>query len=91
MKSEPGETDDGVVASERVTVRKKFVLALAAYAVLGVLAWTTLSDEPIRVFNANIQLRTGTLLILGLFAFRAALYYWRTRIDEERENAKPVE
>jgi hypothetical protein len=48
------------------------------------LAWTTLSDDPIRVFNANVRLRTGTLMILGLFAFRAALYFWRTRIEEER-------
>ena len=74
-----------------VTIKKKFVLALIAYAVLGVLAWTTLSDEPIRVFNANVRLRTGTLLILGLFAFRAALYFWRTRIEEERADAKPTD
>jgi hypothetical protein len=74
-----------------VTIKKKFALALLAYAVLGVLAWTTLSDEPIRIFNANIRLRTGTLLILGLFAFRAALYFWRTRIEEERESAKPTD
>ena len=74
-----------------MAIKKKFVLALVAYAVLGVLAWTTLSDEPIRVFSANIRLRTGTLLILGLFAFRAALYFWRTRIEEEREHAKPVD
>jgi len=74
-----------------VTIKKKFGLSLVAYAVLGVLAWTTLSDEPIRVFDANIRLRTGTLLILGLFAFRAALYYWRTRIEEERARAKPTE
>ena len=66
------------------TIKKKFVLALIAYAVLGILAWITLSDEPIRIFSANIKLRTGTLLILGLFAFRAALYYWRTRIEEEQ-------
>jgi hypothetical protein len=72
----------------QLTIKKKFVLALIAYAVLGVLAWTTLSDDPIRVFNANVRLRTGTLLILGLFAFRAALYFWRTRIEEERERAK---
>jgi hypothetical protein len=69
----------------RVTIKKKFVLALIAYAVLGVLAWTTLSDEPIQVLNANIRLRTGTLLILGLFVFRAALYFWRTRIEEQQE------
>jgi hypothetical protein len=72
------------------TVKKKFVLALVAYAALGVLAWTTLSDEPIHLLNANIRLRTGTLLILGLFAFRAALYFWRMRIEEEQD-AKPSE
>ena len=76
---------------EVVTIKKKFVLALVAYAVLGILAWTTLSDEPIRVFSANVRLRTGTLLILGLFAFRAALYYWRTRIEEEESGSKSVE
>jgi hypothetical protein len=74
-----------------VTIKKKFVLAMVAYAVLGVLACTTLSDQPIRILNASIRLRTGTLIILGLFAFRAALYYWRTRIEEERANTKPVE
>ena len=74
-----------------MAIKKKFVLALVAYAVLGILAWTTLSDEPIRVFDWNVRLRTGTLLILGLFAFRAALYFWRTRIEEERESAKPAE
>ena len=74
---------------EVVTIKKKFVLSLVAFAVLGVLAWTTLSDEPIPVFNANIRLRTGTLLILGMFAYRAVLYYWRTRIEEKQ--AKSVE
>jgi len=74
-----------------VTIKKKFVLALVAYAALGVLAWTTLSDEPIHVLNANIRLRTGTLLILGLFAFRAALYFWRTRIEEEQAPTKRTE
>ena len=69
-----------------MTIKKKFVLALIAYAMFGVLAWTTLSDEPIRVFNGLIRLRTGTLLILGLFVFRSALYFWRTRIEEERES-----
>jgi hypothetical protein len=69
----------------RVTIKKKFVLALMAYAVLGILAWTTLSDEPIHVGDLTVKLRTVTLLILGLFAFRAALYFWRTRIEAERE------
>jgi asparagine N-glycosylation enzyme membrane subunit Stt3 len=86
-----GEVDGSSINGRVVTIKKKFVLALVAYAVLGVLAWTTLSDEPIRVFNASVRLRTGTLLILGLFALRAALYFWRTRIEQERENAKPTD
>jgi hypothetical protein len=74
-----------------VTVKKKFALALIAYVVLGILSWTTLSDEPIRVFDTNVNLRAGTLLILGLFAFRSALYYWRTRIEEEQASSKSIE
>jgi hypothetical protein len=75
-----------------VDIKKKFVLALLAYAVLAGLAWVTLSDEPIRVFDfgLNVRLRAATLLVLGLFAFRAGLYFWRTRIeeaDEARRNA----
>ena len=72
-------------------IKKKFVLAMIGYAVLGVLAWTTLPDDPLRVFNANVRLRTGTLVILGLFAFRAVLYYWRTRIEAEREGEKSAD
>ena len=71
-------------------IKKKFVLALIAYAVLAGLAWVTLSDEPIRVFSFDVRLRAATLLVLGLFAFRAGLYFWRTRIeeaDEARRNA----
>jgi hypothetical protein len=71
-----------------VTIKKKFVLALLGYALLGVLAWTTLSDEPIRLLNADIRLRSATLIVLGLFALRSALHYWRVRIEEERESAK---
>jgi hypothetical protein len=74
-----------------VAIKKKFVLALVGYAVFGLLAWFTLSDEPIRILNGNVRLRTGTLLILGLFAFRTALHYWRLRIDEEKANAKPAD
>jgi len=69
-----------------LTIKKKFALALIAYAVLGVLAWTTLSDDPIQIGYWNLRLRTGTLLILGLFAFKSALFFWRTRIEEERSD-----
>jgi hypothetical protein len=74
-----------------LTIKKKFVLALIGYAAFGVLAWTTLSDEPVRIFNGSVRLRSATLVILGLLALRTALHYWRTRIEEERENAKPAD
>ena len=79
------------LAVKELEIKRKFVMALVAYAVLGVLAWTTLSNETIPVFGMNVNLRDGTLLILGLFAFRAALYYWRTRIEEKREQSGEAE
>ena len=74
-----------------MTVNKKFALALIAYAVLGILAWTTLSNEPIPISGWNLKVRTGTLLILGLFAFKSALFYWRTRIGEEQAGSKSAD
>jgi len=74
-----------------LTIKKKFTLAMAAYAVIGILAWTTLSDEPVRVFGGTVSFRAGTLVVLGFFAFRAVMYYWRTRIEEQRERAKPAD
>jgi ABC-type uncharacterized transport system permease subunit len=75
-------------AVAEVEIKKKFVSALIAYAVLAVLAVTTLSNEPIRVLDFNVKLRTGTLLVLGLFAFRSALYFWRTRIEEREAGSR---
>ena len=68
-----------------MTVKRKFALALIAYAVLGVLAWTTLSDDAIPILGLNLKLRAVTLLILGMFALKSAIFFWRTRIEEERE------
>ncbi|HTR24799.1 MAG TPA: hypothetical protein VMI10_12525 [Terriglobales bacterium] len=69
-----------------MTIKKKFALALAAYAVLGILAWTTLSDEAIPISGWNLKLRTGTLMILGLLVFKSVLFYWRTKIEEQSES-----
>jgi len=41
---------------------------LIAYVVLGVVTWTTISDT---------RIRAGTLVILGLFAFKS----WARRSD----------
>jgi len=46
----------------------RFVVALIAYVALGLLTWTTITDP---------KLRAGTLVILGLFAFKS----WVRRRD----------
>jgi hypothetical protein len=65
-----------------LNIKQKLVLALTAYAVLGALAWTTLSDEPIQVFDFQLRLRTVTLVLLGVFAFRTLLHFYRMRIED---------
>jgi hypothetical protein len=40
----------------------RLAAALVAYVILGVLTWTTIS---------NTKFRAGTLVILGLFAFKS--------------------
>jgi len=42
----------------------RLMMALAGYAVLGALTWTTISNEKIRM---------ATLLVLGLFAVKTIL------------------
>jgi hypothetical protein len=46
----------------------RLALAMVAYVVLGVLTWTTITDT---------RIRAGTLVILGLFAFKS----WVRRRD----------
>jgi hypothetical protein len=46
----------------------RLAVALIAYVVIGVLTWTTITDP---------KLRAGTLVILGLFAFKS----WVRRHD----------
>jgi hypothetical protein len=46
----------------------RLATALVAYVILGVLAWTTISDP---------KFRAGTLMVLGLFAFKS----WMRRND----------
>jgi hypothetical protein len=66
-------------------LKQKFIVALAAYVVLAALVWTTLSSEPIQIGFFRGDLRTVTLAILGVFAFRTAMGYWRRKIDDERD------
>jgi hypothetical protein len=78
--------------------RKRFYIALALYAVLGLLIWTTIDNIPIPVSSTlrhqlanagialHITLRQVTLMILMLFVLRTALHRYAERIQEERES-----
>jgi hypothetical protein len=51
----------------------KFLVALGAYAVLGALAWTTLSDP---------KFKFATVAILAMFALRT--WSWNKKIESEK-------
>jgi hypothetical protein len=50
----------------------RLTIAFAVYIFLGVLAWSTLGDEKIRL---------GTMLILGLFAVKTLLHRNDSRME----------
>ena len=80
-----------------MNIRKKFVFSLAAFAVLGILSWLTLSNDLMWIHDTtlgiefNIRFRTATLLVLGLLAFITTLAFLRARIEERRETASHQE
>ena len=73
-----------------LNIKLKLALALAAYAVLAFLVWQTLSNEPIRIFEFEVRLRTATLVVLGLFVFKTLLYFWRVKLEEADEKRRGV-
>jgi hypothetical protein len=74
--------------------KRKFILALAAYLVLGLGAWLTLDDTPFRLTlpfglldGLNVKFRSATLVVLGGFALKSAIYWWRCRLEERLEKS----
>jgi hypothetical protein len=81
--------------------QKKFYVALAIYAVLGVAIWLTIDNIPLPVgalfplggkngwfhelLATQITLRQLALMILGLFVVRTVLHWYAERIRNERE------
>ena len=72
--------------------RKRFYVALAIYAALGLLIWMTIDDIPIPVSNlpaalqnVHVTLRQLTLVVLGLFVLRTVLHWWAEKARAERE------
>ena len=62
----------------------RLFVALAAYAVLGLLAWFTL-DATIDVGSNKIELRIVTLLVLGMFFVRTLVHWQREQYEAKSE------
>ena len=65
--------------------RKKFYVALALYAAIGVLIWLTIDDIPLPFSTVHVTLRQLTLGILGFFVLRTVLHRHAERIRTEHE------
>ena len=63
---------------------KKFWIAIALYAVLALLAWTTMTNDAIQVGGSGISLRGLVLILLGFFAVRTVLHWRADKIRAER-------
>jgi uncharacterized membrane protein len=66
--------------------RKKFYVALALYAVLGLLIWTMMVDVPLIIGNGHIGIRSLTLIVLALFAVRTVLHWRAEQIRSEQDD-----
>ena len=67
--------------------RKRFAIALAAYVLLGLLIWTTMSDVPVRIAGGKISIRGLTLAIVAFFAVRTVLH-WKSGDTRESEGGR---
>jgi len=68
---------------------------MCAFALLGVLEWTTLSAETIRVVNGpngepllDVSIRGVALGVLGLLAFRSWIHNRREILEERSRSGR---
>ncbi|HEY1937281.1 MAG TPA: hypothetical protein VGJ33_05050 [Candidatus Angelobacter sp.] len=64
---------------------KRFYVALAIYAVLGLLIWVTMEDVPLPVGNGHVGIRSLTLIVLALFVVRTVLHFRADQIRGEQD------
>jgi len=72
-------------ARVQMEIRKRLVVALALYAVLGVLIWATISDVPVKIPGGSISLRALPIAVLAIFALRTVLHWKAEQIRSEQE------
>ena len=64
---------------------KRFYVALAIYAVLGLLIWVTMEDVPLPVGNGHVGIRSLTLIVLAVLAVRTVLQFRAEKIRDEQD------
>jgi hypothetical protein len=74
---------------------KRFWIAMGAFVLLGILEWTTLSAETVRVVNGpngepllDISIRGVALMVLALFAFRSWIHSRREALEERSRSGR---
>jgi hypothetical protein len=65
-------------------LERRYPVALALYALLGVLVWFTIGDGAVPVFGRPVEIRLVALLIVGSFALRTVLARQADRIRHGR-------
>jgi len=65
---------------------RRFPVALALFALLGVLVWFTIGDGAVMVFGRPVEIRLVALLVIGSFALRAVLARQADRIRHGAED-----
>ena len=63
----------------------RFYVALAIYAVLGLLIWVTMEDVSLPVGSGHVGIRSLTLIVLAVFAVRTVLHFRADQIRDEQE------
>jgi hypothetical protein len=66
-------------------LQRRYPVALALYAVLGVLVWFTMGGGTVIVFGRPVEMRWIPILILATFAFRTVMTYQADKIRHGRE------
>jgi len=68
---------------------------MGAFVLLGILEWTTLSAETVRVVNGpngepllDISIRGVALMVLALFAFRSWIHSRREALEERSRSGR---
>jgi hypothetical protein len=81
-----------------VAREKRFWVAMSIFAILGVLEWTTLSSESVKVVNGpngeplfDLSIRGIALGALVLFAFRTWIHERRAALQDKIDNERSRE